>query len=169
MALTDPINAVAVVPSNTLLIDGRTLASTPQGAWKSYNIIIGDVPATPTATTVISNAVSNGVTALTWSQPNAYIKAGMHVSGVGIATGSTVVSATTTTAVLSIITSSAITQGTILSFGYPTISDVKVTTINNVTLVITNPPVNQLLPLQVAQVWADSQNVSQISAYENQS
>jgi len=93
----------------------------------------------------------------------------MHVSGLGIATGSTVVSATTTTAVLSIITSSAITQGTILSFGYPTVSDVKVTTIDNVTLVITNPPANQLLPLQVAQVWGDSKNVSQISAYENQS
>jgi|TARA_R110000803_G_scaffold176174_1_gene238661 hypothetical protein len=138
-----------------------------QSSWGSYNIMIGDVPANPTATTIISNLVANGATLLTWSQPNLYIKTGMNVSGAGIATGTTLVASTSTTATLSIATTVEIPQGTVLSFGYSTISNIKVTTIDNVDVIITNPPQNEIIPLDVAQVWAQSQNVSQITAFKN--
>jgi hypothetical protein len=91
----------------------------------------------------------------------------MNVSGAGIATGTTLVASTSTTATLSIATTVEIPQGTVLSFGYSTISNIKVTTIDNVDVIITNPPQNEIIPLDVAQVWAQSQNVSQITAFKN--
>ena len=36
-------SGIAVTPSDTLLLDGRTKSTTPQGAWKEYNIYIGKI------------------------------------------------------------------------------------------------------------------------------
>ena len=38
-------SGIAVTPSDTLLLDGRTKSTTPQGAWKEYNIYVGNSPA----------------------------------------------------------------------------------------------------------------------------
>ena len=35
-------SGITVTPSDTLLLDGRTKSTTPQGAWKEYNIYIGE-------------------------------------------------------------------------------------------------------------------------------
>ena len=34
------MSAIPVTPSDTLLLDGATKATTPQGAWKQYNLYI---------------------------------------------------------------------------------------------------------------------------------
>ena len=92
----------------------------------------------------------------------------MSVSGAGIAAGTTIATVdSTTSATLSINIATTIPDDTVLTFAYTAINTITVTTIDNIDVTITDPPQDVLLPLQVAQVWASSQNVSNITAYEN--
>ncbi len=77
------MSAIPVTPSDTLLIDGRAIASTPQGAWKQYNIYIGNSPSTLPVTTTNNNVVNNSVN-VGLKSPNPLIKAGMRVTGAGL-------------------------------------------------------------------------------------
>ena len=170
MAITDPINAVIATPSDTLLIDGRLIASTPQGAWVSYGIMIGKVPSNP-ATTVVANVAAQSQAIITWNLPNIDVAAGMYVQGVGVPSNTTVVSLTSTSATLSNnLATGGVAANAVLTFTYGTVNTIKVKTIDNVDVIIENPVENLLLPLQVAQVFATgTANVSSITAYKNQS
>ena len=76
----------AVVPSvsDTLLIDGRTKAEVPQGAWKQYNIYVGDSPASLPVTTTTDNNAVNASANVSLKSPNPLIKVGMIVKGTGL-------------------------------------------------------------------------------------
>ena len=76
----------AIVPStsDTLLIDGRTKAEVPQGAWKQYNIYIGDSPASLPVTTTTDNSAVNASANVGLKSPNPLIKVGMIVKGAGL-------------------------------------------------------------------------------------
>ena len=37
-------SGLVVVPSDTLLLDGRTKSTTPQSSWKQYNLYVGNSP-----------------------------------------------------------------------------------------------------------------------------
>tara|TARA_R110000744_G_scaffold93039_3_gene179840 strand:- start:80 stop:601 length:522 start_codon:yes stop_codon:yes gene_type:complete len=173
MALTDPINAVIATPSDTLLIDGRAIADTPQGAWVSYGVQIGKVPSNP-ATTVVANIATAAQEVITWNLPNVDVAAGMYVQGVGIPADTTVKATPAPTSISCDLSNNlpvgGVAAGAILTFTYGTVNTIKVKTIDNIDIIIENPVENELLPLQVAQVFAtDTVNVSSITAYENQS
>jgi len=141
-----------------------------QGQWKSYGIMIGDCPGIPATTASAFPTASNvaGQAELKWRSPNLNVKAGMSVSGAGIAAGTTIATVdSTTSATLSINIATTIPDDTVLTFAYTAVNTITVTTIDNIDVTITDPPQDVLLPLQVAQVWASSQNVSNITAYEN--
>lgn len=74
-------SGIAVTPSDTLLLDGKTKATTPQGAWKEYNIYVGDSPSTLPSTTTSNNTVVSNSANVGLASPNAQIKAGMRVTG----------------------------------------------------------------------------------------
>ena len=74
-------SGISVTPSDTLLLDGRTKATTPQGAWKEYNIYIGNSPSTLPVTTTSDNTVVSNSANVGLASPNAQVKAGMRVTG----------------------------------------------------------------------------------------
>ena len=64
-------SGIAVTPSDTLLLDGRTKSTTPQGAWKEYNIYIGNSPSALPVTTTGDNSIVSNSTNVGLASPNA--------------------------------------------------------------------------------------------------
>ena len=171
MALTDPIKAISINANDTNLLDGRPVASSPQSSWISYGIMIGKVPTNP-ETTVVANVAAQSQAEISWNLPNIDVQPEMFIEGAGIPSNtkvSTVDSSTTATLDKNLETG-GIADGAVLTFTYGTLNTIKVKTIDNLDVTIEEPVQDQLLPLQVAQVYATgTANVRSITAYQNQS
>ena len=74
-------SGIPVVPSDTLLLDGRTKATTPQSSWVQYNLYVGNSPTTLPVTTTVNNTVVSNSVNVGLASPNPQIKAGMRVTG----------------------------------------------------------------------------------------
>ena len=74
-------SGLVVTPSDTLLLDGRTKSTTPQGSWKQYNLYVGNSPTTLPVTTTVNNTIVSNSTSVGLASPNSQIKAGMRVTG----------------------------------------------------------------------------------------
>ncbi len=143
---------VAVTTSDTLLIDGRVKALTPQSDWQQYVLYVGEapglVPITATAHAVVTNTA-----VVTFSPPNPNIKVGMSVGGAAGLSNQTVSTVDSPTQItLSANIGAAIPEGTVLTFSYTAINTLKVTTINDDEVIFTNIQPGFVLPLSVVQV-----------------
>jgi len=143
---------IGVTPSDTLLIDGRTKAQTPQGSWKEYVLYIGEAPGL-VSVTATAHAVANNVAVVTFSPPNPNIKPGMSVGGAEGLTTQTVSTVDSDTQItLSANTGAAIPEGTVLTFSYTDLNSIKVTTIDNNDITFKNIQPGFVLPVSVVQV-----------------
>jgi hypothetical protein len=141
----------AVVPSvsDTLLIDGRTKAEVPQGAWKQYNIYVGDSPASlPVTTTTDNNTVTNS-TNVGLKSPNPLIKAGMIVKGTGLP-----VASVTDASNYVLASADSIAADATLTYTYAASAKIKVLTVNNEQITFNNPIKGEILPVSVVQVYS---------------
>mgnify|MGYP003151770855 CR=1 FL=1 len=147
-------SAVSPSVSDTLLIDGRTKADIPQGAWKQYNLYVGDSPATlPVTTTTDNNAVTNS-TNVSLKSPNPLIKAGMLVKGTGLPTAGLTIASVTDASNYVLSAADTIAADATLTYTYAASAKLKVLTVNNETITLHNPVKGEILPVSVVQVFA---------------
>ncbi len=146
----------AVVPSvsDTLLIDGRTKADIPQGAWKQYNLYVGDSPSSlPVTTTTDNNAVTNS-TNVSLKSPNPLIKAGMIVKGAGLPTSGLAIASVTDASNYVLASADTIAADATLTYTYAVSAKLKVHTVNDEAVTFHNPVKGEILPVSVVQVYA---------------
>jgi len=136
----------AVVPSvsDTLLIDGRTKASTPQGAWKQYNLYVGDSPSSLPVTTTTDSLKS----------PNPLIKAGMIVKGAGLPAAGLAIASVTDASNYVLASADTIAADATLTYTYAASAKLKVHTVNDEAITFHNPVKGEILPVSVVQVYA---------------
>ena len=147
-------SAIPVAPSDTLLIDGRTKADIPQGAWVEYNLYIGNSPATlPVTTTTDNNVVSTSAN-VGLKSANPLIKAGMLVKGTGLPAAGVVISSITDASNYVLDSAQSIAADATLTYTYKVEATIKVLTVENETITFTNPIQGQILPVSVVQVFA---------------
>ena len=146
----------AVVPSvsDTLLIDGRTKAEVPQGAWKQYNLYVGDSPASLPVTTTTDNTAVNASTNVGLKSPNPLIKAGMIVKGTGLPDAGMVIASVTDASNYVLASADTIAADATLTYTYAASSKLKVLTVNNEAVTFHNPVKGEILPVSVVQVYA---------------
>ena len=146
----------AEVPSvsDTLLIDGRTKADIPQGAWKQYNLYVGDSPSSlPVTTTTDNNAVTNS-TNVSLKSPNPLIKAGMIVKGAGLPTSGLAIASVTDASNYVLASADTIAADATLTYTYAVSAKLKVHTVNDEAVTFHNPVKGEILPVSVVQVYA---------------
>ena len=89
-------SGIPVAPSDTLLLDGRTKATTPRSYWKEYNIYVGTAPVQQDNfggnTSATSNVANTGQAIVTIKIDNPRIQAGMTVHGTNVPSAATVLS-----------------------------------------------------------------------------
>jgi len=147
-------SGISVTPSDTLLLDGRTKATTPQGSWKQYNLFIGNSPATlPVTTTVNNNTVSNS-TSVGLKSPNAQIKAGMRVTGGTLPTAGVLIASITNSSNYVLASASSIAADSTLTYSYDAEASLKVHTIDDEVVTFVKPAQGFVLPVSVVQVYA---------------
>jgi len=147
-------SAIAVTPSDTLLIDGRTKATTPIGSWKQYNLYIGNSPTTlPVTTTANNNAVSNSVN-VGLKSPNPQIKVGMRVTGAGLPDAGLLVATVVDASNYTLSQADTIAEDATLTYSYDAEASIKVHTINNEVITFKKPAQGFVLPVSVVQVYA---------------
>ena len=139
----------AIVPStsDTLLVDGRTKAEVPQGAWKQYNIYIGDSPASLPVTTTTDNSAVN-------ASANPLIKVGMIVKGAGLPDAGLAIASVTDASNYVLASADTIAADATLTYTYAASSKIKVHTVNNEAITFHNPVKGTILPVSVVQVYA---------------
>ena len=147
-------SGIAVTPSDTLLLDGRTKATTPQGAWKEYNIYVGDSPTTLPVTTTSNNIVVSNSTNVGLASPNAQIKAGMRVTGGTLPAAGVLIASVTNSSNYVLAAASSIAANSTLTYSYDSEAKIKVHTINNEVIEFVNPIQGSILPVSVVQVYS---------------
>jgi len=147
-------SAIPVTLSDTLLIDGRAKATTPQGAWVQYNLYIGNSPSGLPVTTTSDNTVVTNSANVGLSSPNPIIKVGMRVTGGTLPGAGVLISAVTNASNFVLATASNIAANTTLTYSYDSESKIKVHTINNEVIEFVNPIQGSILPVSVVQVYA---------------
>ena len=147
-------SAIPVTPSDTLLIDGRAKATTPQGAWVQYNLYIGNSPSTLPVTTTSDNTVVSNATAVGLASPNPLVKAGMRVTGGTLPAAGVLIASVTNVSNYVLATAQSIAADSTLTYSYDSESKVKVHTINNEVIEFVNPIQGSILPVSIVQVYA---------------
>ena len=147
-------SAIPVTPSDTLLIDGRAKATTPQGAWVQYNLYIGNSPSTLPVTTTSDNTVVSNATAVGLASPNPLVKAGMRVTGGTLPAAGVLIASVTNVSNYVLATAQSIAANSTLTYSYDSESKVKVHTINNEVIEFVNPIQGSILPVSIVQVYA---------------
>ena len=147
-------SGISVTPSDTLLLDGRTKATTPQGAWKQYNIYIGNSPSSSPVTTTNNNIVVTNATAVSLASPNPLIKEGMRVTGGTLPAAGVLIASVTDSSNYVLASSSSIGADSTLTYSYDSESKIKVHTINNEAIEFVNPTQGSILPVSVVQVYS---------------
>ena len=148
------MSAIPVTPSDTLLLDGATKATTPQGAWKQYNLYIGNSPGTLPVTTTSDNTVVSNATAVGLASPNPLIKVGMRVTGGTLPAAGVLIASVTNVSNYVLATAQSIAANSTLTYSYDSESKIKVHTINNEVIEFVNPIQGSILPVSVVQVYA---------------
>tara|TARA_R110002153_G_scaffold92208_2_gene224038 strand:+ start:524 stop:1042 length:519 start_codon:yes stop_codon:yes gene_type:complete len=147
-------SGIPVTPSDTLLLDGRTKATTPQGAWLQYNLYIGNSPSTLPVTTTSDNlAVANSAN-VGLASPNAQIKVGMRVTGGTLPAAGVLIASITNASNYVLATASSIAADSTLTYSYDTEASIKVHTINNEVVTFVKPAQGFVLPVSVVMVYA---------------
>ena len=147
-------SGITVTPSDTLLLDGRTKSTTPQGAWKEYNIYIGNSPSTLPVTTTSDNTVVSNSTNVGLASPNAQVKAGMRVTGGTLPAAGVLIASVTDSSNYVLASSQSIAVNSTLTYSYDSEAKIKVHTINNEVIEFVNPIQGSILPVSVVQVYA---------------
>jgi hypothetical protein len=147
-------SAIVATPSDTLLIDGRTKAEVPQGAWKEYNLYIGDSPATLPVTTTTDNTIVSNSTNVGLKSPNPLIKAGMLVKGTGLPDAGLTIASVTDASNYVLSASDSIAADATLTYTYAASAKLKVLTVENQAITFDNPIKGEILPVSVVQVYA---------------
>ena len=147
-------SAIVATPSDTLLIDGRTKAEVPQGAWKEYNLYIGDSPATLPVTTTTDNTIVSNSTNVGLKSPNPLIKAGMLVKGTGLPDAGLTIASVTDASNYVLSASDSIAADATLTYTYAASAKLKVLTVENQAITFDNPVKGEILPVSVVQVFA---------------
>jgi len=147
-------SAIPVTPSDTLLIDGRTKSTTPQGAWVQYNIYVGNSPSSLPATTTSNNSVVSNSTNVGLASPNPLIKAGMRVTGGTLPAAGILIASVTDSSNYVLASSQSIAVNSTLTYSYDSEAKIKVHTINNEVIEFVNPIQGSILPVSVVQVYA---------------
>ena len=144
---------VAVTTSDTLLIDGRVKALTPQSDWQQYVLYVGEAPGLVPVTVTAHASPAANQSIITFSPANPNIKPGMSVGGAAGLTTQTVSTVDSSTQItLSGNIVGSIAEGTVLTFSYAVINTLKVTTIDDDEVIFTNIQPGFVLPLSVVQV-----------------
>jgi len=151
-------SGIPVTPSDTLLLDGRTKATTPISYWEEYNIYIGTSPVQQDNfggnTSATSNVANTGQAIVTIKVDNPRIQAKMTVHGTNVPSGATVLSVQNSKQfTLSANITTQITDGTVLTFSFAVIPSIKVHTINDEVITFSNPVAGSILPVSVVQVY----------------
>jgi hypothetical protein len=147
-------SGIAVTPSDTLLLDGRTKSTTPQGAWVQYNIYVGNSPSSLPATTTNNNSVVSNSTNVGLASPNPLIKAGMRVTGGTLPAAGVLIASVTDSSNYVLASSQSIAVNSTLTYSYDSEAKIKVHTINNEVIEFVNPIQGSILPVSVVQVYA---------------
>ena len=147
-------SAIPVTPSDTLLIDGRAKATTPQGAWVQYNLYIGNSPSTLPVTTTSDNTIVSNATAVGLASPNPLIKSGMRVTGGTLPAAGVLIASVTNVSNYVLATAQSIAANSTLTYSYDSESKIKVHTINNEVIEFVNPIQGSILPVSIVQVYA---------------
>ena len=147
-------SGIAVTPSDTLLLDGRTKSTTPQGAWVQYNIYVGNSPSSLPATTTSNNSVVSNSTNVGLASPNPLIKAGMRVTGGTLPAAGILIASVTDSSNYVLASSQSIAVNSTLTYSYDSEAKIKVHTINNEVIEFVNPIQGSILPVSVVQVYA---------------
>ena len=145
-----------VTASDTLLIDGKPQASTPQSVWKEYNLYIGT---TGSVVTTNDNDASTNST-LTLRAPNRNIKINMFVAGAGVPNDCKITNIVVTlgTMVITVDKTLSIAADILLTYSFPDENSIRVRTINNDTVTFYNPIQGEVLPVSVVQVFSTGTN-----------
>tara|TARA_R110002073_G_scaffold69344_2_gene172140 strand:- start:2237 stop:2755 length:519 start_codon:yes stop_codon:yes gene_type:complete len=147
-------SGIPVTPSDTLLLDGRTKATTPQGAWLQYNLYVGNSPATLPITTTSDNLIVTNSVNVGLASPNAQIKAGMRVTGGTLPAAGVLIASVTNASNYVLATASSIAADSTLTYSYDTEASIKVHTINNEVVTFVKPAQGFVLPVSVVMVYA---------------
>ena len=147
-------SGIAVTPSDTLLLDGRTKSTTPQGAWVQYNIYVGNSPSSLPATATSNNSVVSNSTNVGLASPNPLIKAGMRVTGGTLPAAGVLIASVTDSSNYVLASSQSIAVNSTLTYSYDSEAKIKVHTINNEVIEFVNPIQGSILPVSVVQVYA---------------
>ena len=148
------MSAISVTPSDTLLLDGRTKATTPQGAWKQYNIYIGNSPSSSPVTTTNNNSVVSSSTNVALASPNPLIKEGMRVTGGTLPAAGVLIASVTNSSNYVLASAQSIAADSTLTYSYDSEAKIKVHTINNEVIEFVNPTQGSILPVSVVQVYS---------------
>lgn len=148
------MSAIPVTPSDTLLLDGRIKATTPQGAWKQYNIYIGNSPSTLPVTTTNNNTVVTNATAVGLASPNPLIKAGMRVTGGTLPAAGVLIATIVDASNYTLASAQNIAADSALTYSYDTEAILKVHTVNDEIVTFVKPAQGFVLPVSVVQVYS---------------
>ena len=163
-------SGITATPSTTLLLDGRLKASTPQGAWKQYNLYIGTSPIQGNNFGSITSATANAATSpsktVTYKVSNPYIQPGMNVFKEGALIG--VVDTITNSTTFELVNGLAanIAADAVLTFSFSVLPSVSVLTVDNETVTFTSPAQGFVLPVSVVQVTAVAGGVANLIALD---
>ena len=147
-------SGIPVTPSDTLLLDGRAKATTPQGAWLQYNLYIGNSPSSLPVTTTSDNLVVANSANVGLASPNAQVKAGMRVTGGTLPAAGVLIASVTNASNYVLATASSIAADSTLTYSYDTEASIKVHTINNEVVTFVKPAQGFVLPVSVVMVYA---------------
>ncbi len=147
-------SGLAVTPSDTLLLDGRTKSTTPQSSWKQYNLYVGNSPSALPVTTTVNNTVVSNSANVGLASPNPQIKAGMRVTGGTLPAAGVLISSVTDASNYILATASSIAADSTLTYSYDTEASVKVHTVNDEVLTFVKPAEGFVLPVSVVMVYA---------------
>jgi hypothetical protein len=147
-------SGLVVTPSDTLLLDGRTKSTTPQGSWKQYNLYVGNSPTTLPVTTTVNNTIVSNSTSVGLASPNSQIKAGMRVTGGTLPAAGVLIASVTNASNYVLATASSIAADSTLTYSYDSEAKIKVHTINNEVIEFVKPAQGFVLPVSVVQVYA---------------
>jgi len=154
---TDAFKSARIVtPSNTLLIDGKPQASTPQSVWGEYNLYIGGTGSV--VTTNDNDASTNGTLIL--RVPNADIRVNMFVTGVGVPNDCKITSIAIALGTMTITLDKtlSIAADILLTYGFTSENSIRVRTIDNDIVTFYNPPQGEVLQVSVVQVFVTGTN-----------
>jgi len=147
-------SGIPVAPSDTLLLDGRTKATTPQGAWVQYNLYIGNSPTTLPITTTSDNLVVTNSVNIGLASPDAQIKAGMRVTGGTLPAAGVLIASITNASNYVLATASNIAANSTLTYSYDTEATIKVHTVNDEVVTFVKPAQGFVLPVSVVMVYS---------------